>query len=436
MSQVLEHCPRITAEYAQHSGRVERSAPQWLLALRRAAIARAGELGMPTNDMEEYRHTRLAPITGAPFPVAESAPAVTEAQVAPFRLAGDDVVELVFVNGHLVPGLSRMKAPAGVSVQGLAQALALHGEFASDIFGRIAPWQDHAFNALNLAFATDGAFIRIARGAAVETPVHLLFLGIGEAKAFSRNMIVAEPSSSAHIVETHASLDDKARLTNTVTEVVLHENATVEHAKVQRESTAALHLSTLAARLDRAAFLCSQNAHFGADVSRNDVHADLRGDGANAEVNGLAMLAGTQHCDNYLQVEHAAPNCPSHELYKFVLDGESQAGFRGRIHVHQVAQKTDAYQKNQTLLLSPDARINAKPQLEIYADDVKCSHGATIGRLDKTQMFYLRSRGIPEREARTLLVHAFAAGVTDRIKVAAVRESVEALIAERLPLPN
>lgn len=424
MSQVLEGTPTIAAL---------RPVPQWLAALRQAALARAAELGMPHNEMEAYRHTRLAPIVAAPFPVASAAPSVAEELVAPLRLAGAQ--ELVFVNGHLAPALCRVRPAKGLLVQGLAEALAAHGEFDTGLFGRLAPWQEHAFNAQNLAHAADGAFIRIERGTTVEEPVHLLFLGHGEVRAFARVLVTAEAGSNAHVVETHASLDGAPRLTNTVTEAMLREDAVLEHVKVQRESPAALHLSTLAARLERGALFTSQAAHFGAHVSRNDIVAELVGEGANAEVNGLAMLSGTQQCDNYLQVEHAAPNCPSHELYKFVLDGESHAGFRGRIHVHQVAQKTDAYQKNQTLLLSPGARINAKPQLEIYADDVKCSHGATIGRLDEAQMFYLRSRGLTEREARTLLVHAFASDVTDRIKIPAVREAVEALIAERLPLP-
>jgi Fe-S cluster assembly protein SufD len=346
---------------------------------------------------------------------------------------------LVFVDGRFSARLSsRGELPAGVVVTSLAHAL----ERGSDLSGRVEPWlgqlaryEDHPFVALNTAFLRDGAFVWVPRGA-VAGPVHLLFLSSADEDgratvSFPRNLIVTGENSQLTLVETYAGVGSYFNCP--VTELVAGPGSVVDHYKVQRESRDAYHMATFQIQGERGCAPSSHSIAIGGALVRNDVNAVLAGEGIDCILNGLYVLEGSQFVDNHMRVEHAMPHCASHELYKGVLDGKARSIFNGLIHVHPGAQKTDAKQSNRNLLLSRDAVANSNPQLEIYAADVKCTHGSTVGQLDEDAVFYLRSRGIGMEAARSLLTYAFASDIVERIKVEPVRRDLEEFLFSRLP---
>jgi Fe-S cluster assembly protein SufD len=403
--------------------------------LRREAFARFLELGLPTTRHEEWRFTSVAPIARTAFERATEPGAYAPAAAAAcFYESG---CRLTFVDGCFVPALSRLEGlPAGVRLGSLAEVLASEPGRVEGRLGRHARFDQHAFVALNTAFATDGAFLELAPGAIVPEPIHLLFLASGAAPArvcFPRNLIVAGANSQVTLVETYAGLSEAVSFTCGVTEILAAEGAVVDHYKLQKEAPAAFHLATLQFHQERASNLFSHSISIGGGLVRNDVNAVLDGEGAECTLNGLYVLRGTQFLDNHMRVDHAKPRCSSFELFKGVLDERSRAIFNGRIFVAKDAQKTDAKQSSRNLLLSKEALVNANPQLEIFADDVKCTHGSTVGQLDDEAIFYLRSRGIGEDAARSLLTYAFAADIVERLKVEPLRHEVEEFLFHRLP---
>jgi Fe-S cluster assembly protein SufD len=345
------------------------------------------------------------------------------------HVAGMDAVcRLVFVNGYYAPDLSALPAlPAGVVLGCLAAALDAHGEQVEAHLGRHARFDDNAFTALNTAFFRDGAFLVLPRNVVLEQPVYLVFLSTAEGAQVShtRNLVVAGSGSQASLVEAYAGLGDGVYLTSAVNEIVAEDGAILDHCKVQQEGPGAFHFANTQVRQGRSSNFTSTFAGFGGQWVRNEVRAVLDAEGCECTLNGLYQATGRQHVDNHTVIDHAKPHCASHELYKGILDGQAHGVFNGKIFVRQDAQKTDAKQTNQTLLLSDDATINTKPQLEIYADDVKCTHGATVGQLDAEALFYLRTRGIGKDEARSLLTFAFANDVLGRIKVEPLRRRLE-----------
>ena len=407
--------------------------PAWLKGLRRMAIDRFAALGFPTSDQEEWRSTPIGPLVRQTFERAAGDPnAIDPAQIAPHDF--EAVARLVFVNGRFSARLSSVgDLPPGTVVASLAEVLERAPE-------RIEPWLgqfaqlENPFVALNMAFVRDGAVLLVPRGAKVGT-VHLLFLGTAEngkaTVSYPRTLIVAGESSELSVVETYAGTG--AYFTCAVTELVSGPNAVVDHYKVQRESREAFHMATFQIRADRSSVPSSHSISIGGGLVRNDVNAVLDGEGVDCILNGLYLADGRQFVDNHMRVEHAKPHCASHELYKGVLDGKARSVFNGLIHVHPGAQKTDAKQSNRNLLLSKDAVANSNPQLEIYADDVKCTHGSTVGQLDEDAVFYLRSRGIGAEAARSLLTYAFASDIVERIKVEPVRKDLEEFLFSRLP---
>ncbi len=412
--------------------------PASLAALRRRAIDRFAERGFPGTHEEEWRFTNLAPIARQVFRRAESGtPLPHESEIALHRIPG--AIELVFVDGRFVPQLARLEGlPAGVVTAGLAEALARQPERLEPHLARYAAFDRHPFVALNTAFLEDGAYVELPRGVVLETPIHLLFLSTGvetgaesTTVSFPRTLIVAGEASQATVIETFAGAG--AYFCCPVTELVAGPAAVVDHYKVQRESLEAFHLATFQLQAERSSAPSSHSISLGGGFVRNDVNAVLAGEGIDCILNGLYLLAGRQFLDNHMRVEHAAAHCGSHELYKGILDGQSRAIFNGLIHVHPGAQKTDAKQSNRNLLLSRDAIASSNPQLEIFADDVKCTHGSTVGQLDDDAVFYLRSRGIGAEAARSLLTYAFASDVVERIKVEAVRHDLEEFLFTRLP---
>ncbi len=434
--------PRITELSLNHkdmeSSERNPDEPAWLLSARKVGHARFAELGLPTLHDEDWRFTNVAPIAKMVFkPGLELAHhGVTEKVLSQFpftTLAGG---QLVFVNGRFAPELSSLaKLPTGVKVTSLADALGIVPALVEMHLFRHARTDTNAFTALNTAFFQDGAFIYVPAGQAVAEPIHLLFVSTAKdhgATAHPRNLIVAERDSRVTVIESYVSLSDTAYFTNSVTELVAGDNAVVEHLKFQDENQHAFHIATVAAHFGRASNVVTHSVALGAKLSRTNIYATLAGQGLECTLNGLYLTRGEQLVDHYMVVEHIQPHCASHEYFNGILADKSKGVFHGRILVRPGAQKTDAKQTNKNLLLSDDATADTKPQLEIYADDVKCTHGATIGQLNDESIFYLRARAIPLEKARRMLIHAFAGEIIDRVRCAAVREELDRLVWDRL----
>jgi Fe-S cluster assembly protein SufD len=428
--------------YLERFAEFEKGAPangqSWLRPIRRAAIARFSELGFPTTRDEDWRFTSVAPIAQTPFRLTrDERVTLAPRALEQFAFPGLDCSRLVFVNGRYAPGLSALRPlPDGVKLASLAQVLAADRDLLEQHLARYADYHHDAFSALNTAFMEDGAFVHIPRGVVLQEPVHLLYVSTATAAptmTHPRNLIVAGEESQATVVEDYVSLGGEVYFSNVVTEVVVGGSSVLSHYLIERESTQAFNVSTLRVQQGRSSSVTSHTVLLGGALVRNNVHPVLAGQGGDCLINGLFMATGRQHMDNYMKVEHASPHCDSRQFYNGILDGRSRGVFHGRIIVHKDAQKTDAKQTNRNLLLSEEAQIDTKPQLEIYADDVKCTHGATIGQLNRDAIFYLRSRGIPEESARALLLFAFAGESLQRMKVEPIRKHLEGLVTQWLP---
>ena len=410
----------------------------WLRSIRRGAIARFCELGFPTTRDEDWRFTNVAAIADTSFSLPQDGRVELGPQaLEPFRFSGSACSQLIFVDGRYVPGLSWQRPlPEGVQIRSLAHALTDDPGVLEPHLARYADYQHDAFCALNTAFMEDGAFIRIPRGTVLQEPIYLLYVSTATAApaiTHPRNLIEAGANSQATIVEDFVSLNGGVHFSNVVTEVVVGENGVLSHYQIERESTAAFHVSTLRVEQGRSSSVASHSVLLGGALVRNNIHPVMAGEGGDCLINGLFMAAGRQHMDNYMKVEHASPHCSSRQFYNGILDDQSRGVFHGRIIVHKNGQKTDAKQTNKNLLLSDEAQIDTKPQLEIYADDVKCTHGATIGQIDEDAIFYLRSRGIAKASARDILLSAFAGECLERMKLEPLRKHLEALITQWLP---
>jgi Fe-S cluster assembly protein SufD len=401
--------------------------------LRESAFARFAELGLPTTQDEEWKYTSLAPLARVRFePAAE-----TKLQGLDHWALEDSGIRLVFVDGRHRPELSSQAAgPGGAFIGSLAAALAERPELVERELAHHADHQRDALTALNTAFIEDGAFIHLPAFAVLQAPIHLLFLSTAPGNATlsqPRNLIVLGAGSQATVVETYAALRDEVYVTNAVTEVVLGDGARLDHYKLQEESARAFHLALLQVNHGRNTHFTSHSVALGSALARNEVRALFASEGGECTLNGLYMAAGKQHLDNRTVIDHQSPRCTSRELYKGVLDGQSRGVFSGRVLVREDAQKTDARQANKNLLLSDDALVDTKPQLEIFADDVKCAHGAAVGQLDEDALFYLRSRGLGREAARSLLTYAFASEMVNLIPLAPLRARVRQLVTSRLP---
>jgi Fe-S cluster assembly protein SufD len=423
--------------------------PEWLLPLREAGMAGFTKLGFPTLKDEDWRFTNVAPIaqlTAQPaVPAAVSGAESKILDEAAFaKLPGN---RLVFVNGFFSEELSALKSLAdGARVESLSAALnggagrpPANGQDARDTIekhlGKHARTADNAFAALNQAFFNDGAFIFVPPGVEIAEPVQLIYISSAKKSGETiqpRNLIIAGANSRLTVVESYLSARNTAYFTNAVTEIVAGDNASLEHVKIQDEAAEAFHIATIAGEFGRASNVTVHSFALGARLSRNNIRARLAGEGLECILNGLYLTRGEQLADHHMIVEHAQPHCASHEYFNGILDDKSKGVFHGRIYVHPAAQKTDAKQTNKNLLLSDDATADTKPQLEIYADDVKCTHGATIGQLNDESIFYLRSRGLGTETARRMLIHAFAGEIIERVKCGPVREQLDKVIRDRL----
>ena len=411
----------------------------WLRKLREDAFARFAEVGFPTTRDEDWRFTNITPITRTQFRLPGNALVqLPPAELKSWNIEGS-AARLVFVNGRYAPELSRIDAlPKGVAVSSLREQVEGNSDQISKQLGHYADTQRDAFVALNTAFVEDGAYVHVKRGIVAETPIHLLFVSSSDHTALMshpRNLIVFEDQSQGTVVEEYVSLGGGVMFSNSVTELVAGDDAHVSHYMIEREHKEAFNVSTLRIQQGRTANVASHSFLLGGGLVRNNVHPVLAGEGGECLINGLFVGSGKQHLDNYMHVEHASPHCASRQFYNGILDDKAHGVFHGRIVVHKDAQKTDAKQTNRNLLLSDDAQIDTKPQLEICADDVKCTHGATIGQIDENALFYLRSRGMSEAEARQLLLLAFASECVERMRPGAAQIYVEQLIhAHLLPL--
>jgi Fe-S cluster assembly protein SufD len=426
----------ILQDYEATSRTAGAGAP-WLAALRQAGLDRFQAAGFPTTRDEDWRFINLAPITGTSFRVADvEATGVTRAALAPFLYPIPGVITLVFVNGRFVPALSdRHALPRGITLQPLATALATDAELVGRHLGQYATPAQSGFTALNTAFVADGLFLRVSRDTVLDVPVHAVFVthaGADGTATHPRNLILVERGARAAVIESYVSLGQSAYLTNAVTEAVVEDGAYLEHTKIQRESERAFHVGTTHIRQGRDSRGLSFSVSFGAAICRNNLDVVLDGSGIEAQMLGLYMGRDRQEVDNHTSLLHAHPNCGTREVYKGILDDRSHGVFNGKIYVTPEAQKTDAKQTNRALLLSDTARIDTKPQLEIFADDVKCTHGATVGALDQASAFYLKSRGIGGTLARKILTYAFAAEVLEEIPYEPVRAALEAVVMNRL----
>jgi Fe-S cluster assembly protein SufD len=440
------------ADWQEFRRQVPAGEPARIAELRQAAIERFGGLGFPTVRQEEWRFTNLGALARAAFrrPAVAGAAGAMTPDIAPWIF--DAAARLVFVDGRWAPQLSALTAeglPAGTVVTSVAEALVRHPQAVEPWLGCHTSFENQPFAALNTAFLQDGAVVVLPRGAVLAGPIHLLYLstpgtaaaavakgsepGVGAAApvSYPRNLIVAGEGSQLTVVETYVG--DGAYFSCGVTEIIAGPASVIDHYKVQRESREAYHLATLQIYAERGSNVSSHSISLGGGLVRNDVNAYLGGEGIECTLNGLYLADGRQLVDNHMRVEHAMPHCASHELYKGILDGKARSVFNGLIHVHPGAQKTDAKQSNRNLLLSADAIANSNPQLEIFADDVRCTHGSTVGQLDDDAVFYLRSRGIGAAAARSILTYAFASDIVERIKVDKVRRDLEEYLFARLP---
>jgi Fe-S cluster assembly protein SufD len=382
--------------------------------LRKTAAARFAELGLPGPRDEEWRFTPIASLARIPF-----------------KPASQEHTEKACV-------LRIPHVPKGVVVCNLSEALRKHAALVEPHLARHADWKKHPFIALNTAFLRNGAFLYVPSDTVIDRPIFLDFIAARDADSrvwHHRALIILGENCQVSLVENYSGPAESTYLSNAVTEIVVGAGAHVDHYKVQREGNQAFHLAAMQVQIGRAARFSSHAVTHGGQWVRNEINAAFEGEGGECTLNGLYQSGGEQLVDNHTLIDHAYPHCASHELYKGILDGKARGVFNGKIYVRQDAQKTDAKQTNQTLLLSDDATINTKPQLEIYADDVKCTHGATVGQLDAESIFYLRSRGVGLAEARSLLTYAFANDIVSRIKVETVREELERSLLQAHHLP-
>ncbi|OWT66207.1 Fe-S cluster assembly protein SufD [Candidimonas nitroreducens] len=422
---------RWTQEFARRGAGLAGARAPWLAETRRLAIERFADLGWPGTGLEDWHHTSLASLQQQEFADAGAAADESLALAKPLldSLAGH---VLAFVDGRYDAALSHIGAlPAAVRVEPLAAVLEADPELLRPYLG--APGDGATTEALNLALAADGAYIHIGRGVALEAPVHLVFIAAARGASFPRNVIVAEAGAQATIVEHYLGADGPTTFTNAVTRGHLDRDARITHCKLQEESAQAFHLAATDVVQQRGSAFVSHSLSLGARLARNDITTSFQGEACETLFNGLYYADARRHVDHHTRIDHARPGCNSREYYRGILDGAARGVFAGRILVAEGADRTDAVQRSDSLLLSKLAQADTRPELEIYADDVKCAHGATVGQIDDSSLFYLRSRGFDPAHARNLLTYAFAAETLQRIELEPLRRRASAAVRRRLP---
>lgn len=403
----------------------------WLNQLRLEAIEHAGKKSLPTTRDEEWRFTDISPLSKLPYQPVQQAQALQASDIAPFHI-DEATTRLVFVDGCYAAELSSLPEQANITVGNLAELAEAHTETIQAHLGQHAQTQDSVFTALNTAFLHDGTLIILPHNAVYDTPIHLLHIATQqETSNYPRCLLIGEAGSQATIIEDFVSQQDVAYITNAVTEISLADNAQVHHVRVQRENNNAYHLARCTVSLAHASRYQSISIALGAKISRYDLNVKLTAETSECTVDGLALIAGDQLADTHTRIDHLKPHGTSHQQHKCIVDDSAHAVFNGKIMVHPKAQQTNSTQSSRNLLLTDRAHVDTKPQLEIFADDVKCAHGATVGQLDSEEIFYLKSRGLSESTARDLLTYAFAAEIIDRITVPSLRNKLEQTVLQR-----
>jgi len=408
----------------------------WLELVRNSAMERFEQLGFPPVQQEEWKYTNLAPLAKQEFAPATRATAAA-IDIERFAFPETATAHLVVVNGFFSEELSVTTGLENVVAIDLLSAVAdaRYNKVARSYLARNAGYHDNGLAALNTAFLQSGLFLWFPKNVKVETPIQITFVTDVEdptTASFPRLLIVAEENSSATVIENYVSTREQAYFTNSVAEIVLKEGARLEHYRMQRESGESFHISNTSAELGRNSSYDTTSINLGGRLSRHDISVVLDHEGAECWVDGLYLVGPDQHADTHSVIDHQQPHCNSHQLYKGILDGNARAVFNGKIFVREGAQKTDAMQTNKNLLLSPNARVDTKPQLEIYADDVKCAHGAAVGQIDQEELFYLQARGINPELGRNLLTYGFAEEVIEKIKIDSIRTQLDEVVLRQL----
>jgi Fe-S cluster assembly protein SufD len=424
---------------AERAAAVRTTDPHWLAATRGRGLETFCELGFPTPRDEDWRFTSVAPIAQTPFVLATNGLSlVGPGHLDRFRWLDETAATLVFINGRYIASASDLhRVPRAVKVGSLANAVAEPGNDIETHLAQVATQNRHAFTALNTAFLADGGFISVPESVVLDAPIHLLFVSTGDrgrpAMAHPRVLILMGANSQASVVESYVGVGASDYFTNTVTEIVASDHARLDHYKLQHEATDSVHMAGMYINAARTSTVACHSISLGGSFVRNDIVVTLNGSGAECTLNGLYLADGRTLVDNHTTIDHAQPHCSSRELYKGILGDHARAVFNGKIVVRPDAQKTDAKQTNKALLLSEDAQINTKPQLEIFANDVRCTHGAAVGQMDDEALFYLRARGLGEQHARRILIRAFAADVLNRLPLTALATRLDQELMLRLP---
>ena len=428
---------RFLSAFDSFERQVSKKDPAWLRQLRKNAISQFQDAGLPTFQNENWKYTNVAPIVDlAPeFTIADSAKNISHLELEPFTFGQKDWHELIFINGVFSKELSKIDSDSKVKITNLKSNFLSEPEILEKYLAHVAAYQENAFAALNTAFINDGAFIHVPEGIVLNKPIHLIFVSFtqnGPLISQPRSLILAGKNSKVTVIESYISLCGGAYFTNAVTEIFAGEGASVEYHKLQRESERAFHIGTTQVRQETGSHFSSYAIDLGGKLARNNLIVDLAAEKAECELNGLYLVSGEQHTDNTTLINHPKTHGTSRQLYKGLVSGKGRAVFFGKIFVHPKAEYTDASQTNKNLLLSESATVDTRPQLEILNDNVKCVHGAAVGQLDEHAIFYLKTRGIGEREAQRLLAYGFAREVLDRVRLVPIKKELDRLLLARL----
>ena len=436
ISNVINHYYN---ELLQQQDKLPGNQLDWLNNIRQSSLIDFQKTGFPTTHLEDWKYTNVDIITNKPFKITTAQThKITHDQLQVYLIKELTPHYLVFIHGIFDPALSSIGTLAkGIIIKNLADALQHNPQIIAKQLASITQEKQHGFTLLNTALMNDGAYIYVPKNTVIDKPIQLLFIHTGKNNASlnqPRNLIVLDELSQATIIETYASIDDGAEyFTNAVTEILIAAQAKVEYLKIQQESKLAFHIGTTFTRLQRDSQLIAHSLALGGKLVRSDVSVSLADIGASCVLNGLYLAQQKQHIDHHTVIDHMQPHGTSHEFYRGIIADQARAVFNGRVLVQKDAQQTDAHQENHNLLLSKDAEIDTKPQLEIYANEVKCAHGATVGQLDDAALFYLQSRGISQTIARNLLINAFAVSVLDKIENEIIRSHLQKLLMVYLP---
>ena len=432
MTQTLDTYSRYSEQYA----RLPSAGPAWLNSLRQKGYDNFARLGFPTarKGNEAWKYTNVAPVARTEFslPSQSSSPGIDEIRsAAPWV---DDWNTLVFVNGQFENGLSQVHGPDEVTVSGLADAIKNNGVVIQQNIGALASVEDDGFAALNTAFIGDGALVHVPSGVREDRPVHLVFISTGEENfvAHPRVLVVAGPESESTVIESYVGVGDNTYLNNGVAEIIVGEGAHVDHYRLMDESDSAYHVGVARVHQKDGSSFSSRAFYKGVGLGRHDLYVNI-GDGCSTELSGLYVTSGSQHVDNFINIDHVKPNSNSNLYYKGIQSGRSRAVFGGTVFVREGAIKTDALQSDKNLLLSPDAEVDSKPALFIWADDVKCGHGATAGNIDEATVYYMRSRGIDLESASRLLIFGFASEIIDTVDIPELHDYMEKSFLDAIP---